>query len=499
MESASNLASQLRLALKPGNDDNSNYTNSTAGDSGDWSSINSNMGSGVMTAPLNDLGGGSSQLEKNSLVGGSQDTRGSTSNNSWGESSLSSFLSVLLEDEETRPCEILIVPDNPKPEQRSIQDLRLSFIRSAYKNDKPKCRWEYLTRDNNDRDHMSRSRYRSKLEVRSSSFSGAISDTKMRPPSRSNGSSNPNKKTGSSTAASMFLRMPQRKNSPMTEAVQKKSLMSRYNMSDTDLILLPMQPGSGRDRDRSKNINASFSGEPQKQGLSRSGDHKASNGNASWGKTDLRERRRRNSNQFLDFLLEPDGAASSSCWPSPIPSPSPHRKTPSYNAFQISQRQIREMSTTMSFDSSDSEDEQEPSERPLSKPTRPNGSSKYRYKEDRVGYTEKCCSKPPQKPIRHGCPMSPRSPGTTTTATRRIMSPRQKLKSPRQKPTALNYPSSPKSPRTRPSARRKSKTSKIDETNDRLDTLEMLDEATSVIMSETAREVKNLRRGRYKS
>ena len=51
---------------------------------------------------------------------------------SFGNSSLSSFLSVLLEDEES--SEFLIVQDNPKvpaSEQRSIRDIRVAFSSNA--------------------------------------------------------------------------------------------------------------------------------------------------------------------------------------------------------------------------------------------------------------------------------------------------------------------------------------------------------------------------------
>jgi len=358
-------------------DDNSTYTKSTAsvtlGVSESWnnSSCFSMNSSDVMMAPLNDLGGGSShslrESNLNSLRGSSNHTKGSIDPNSLegdsqhtqgskGESSLSSFLSVLLEQEATRPSNISIVSDNPRPKQRSIEDIRRSFIRLAYKNDKPKCRWDYLTRDNNDRDQMSRSRRRSKLEVRSLSFSGPISQEleTLNIPKRvnSNGSleSSGHKRAGKKNIDGMFLRMPQRKDSPMTEAVKKKSLMSRcVNMSDTDLIILPMQPGLSPKKRRSKlqhpthyagnQISGPYQQPPPR--LSRSGDHKANIGNAKWSKTDM-QRRRRNSNEFLDFLLEPESDGRS-CWPSPLPSPSPNIMR---SAFQVSHRQLADLSTS---------------------------------------------------------------------------------------------------------------------------------------------------------
>lgn len=353
-------------------------------------------GSAGFLAPLNDLNGGSSHnrssnrsmrsrgsfsnrsLSSRSLSNRSLSTRSLSndslegeSNHTVGESSLSSFLSVLLEDEEAKPNEISIVSDNAKPEQRSIRDLRLSFIQSAYENDKPKCRWEYLTRDNNDREKLARSRRRSKLETRSVSFSGPINETKPKlrfPNNNSAGSTKskknatfdtlPNKKKGTSkskknnTTEGMFLRMPVRKNSPMTAAIKKKSLMSRVNMSDTDLILLPMQPGSSAVSLTRRRVDGE-SGQ-QQQPLSRSGIHKESIGNAKWSKEDtMRERRRRNANEFLDFLLEPESDAARSGWPSPLPSPAV--ASPSQYALGISHRQLQTLALK-SLDSSSSDD-----------------------------------------------------------------------------------------------------------------------------------------------
>ena len=443
-------------------DDISKVTRSTAemSGSGGWSSSTLTLASDVVMEPLNDLGGESShsqssrwsnpnslgassnhsrRSQSNSLGGSSNHTHGSC-DRSLGESSLSSFLSVLLEEEETRPHQISIVSDNPRPERKSIQELRLSFIRSAYKNDKPKCRWEYLTRDNNDREQLSMSKRRSKLEVRSSSFSGAISNTKQKISSVSLTSSPKETftdKDGRKNAAKMFLRMPQRKNSPMNEAVQKKSIMSRcFNMSDTDLIILPMQPGSITPK--KKAASSSFLSESEPKGLSRSGDHEANTGNATWSKTDLRERRRRNSNQFLDFLLESDAAAKS-CWPSPLPSPSPSPLLTS-NAFKLSQNQLADLSSSFYSldDSSYEEDELDkesneattpPLERlSIHKPLRRSHSasatvSRQRQKE------QKGCTRPPQIPTRYRSLYSP--------------SPR---KSPRQKAPQMKPPPPPTPP-----------------------------------------------------
>jgi len=427
----------MTAAKKPSsNDDSSNFTKLTTslhGSSG-WSSSTLSMTPDLI-APLNDMAGESSHThtsrrsslngsshhsrrsQSNSLGGSSHHTRGSC-DRSVGESSLSSFLSVLLEEgegeEETRPREISIVPDNPRPEQRSIQELRLSFIRSAYKNDKPKDRWEYLTRDNNDREQMLRMKRRSKLEVRSSSFSGAISNTKHTF-SSSSPTLSPNDsfsgKGRSQNTANMFLRMPQRKSSPMTEAVGKKSIMSRcVNMSDSDLIILPMQPGS--------TLSTSKTSSPDNRGMSRFGVHKANSGNATWTKADVREQRKKNSNQFLELLLEPEGDAKS-FWPSPLPSPSPHQTSDS--SMQISQRQLSDLANSFfsldhsSDEEEETEEEKEDDEEAIAAPMErlsistphlnPQGASSMSSRPRNM--EEKSSSKPPQIPTRYrGSPMN---------------------------------------------------------------------------------------------
>ena len=552
---------------KPGSDDRSNFTQSTTSAS-EWSydslnsrsmsmsmsisdisnrsasgrSINSSMGHiptihGTLMEPLNDMGSGShhnrDSNSNNSMGGsGSFSTRDasnkSSCNSSFGESSLSSFLSVLLEDEATKPSEISIVADNAKPEQRSIRDLRLSFIRTAYKNDKPKCRWEYLTRDNNDREQLARSRKRSGLETRSESFSGPINETKQKirfPSSNSNSNMNNSKNSSSNknnSVEGLFLRMPVRKNSPMSEAAKKKSLMSRVNMSDTDLVLLPMQPGTScagfsptkgkrsKRRPRHCQHGGSFSGEPghhshnsysrnshSKVGLSRSGCHKESIGNATWSKADtMRDRRSINSNQFLDFLFEPESKANenSASWPSPLPSPAV--PSDSHFALGISQRQLQlaNLSSLSLGESSDEEGENKnkikmnKAEKKITKspPPRPssfskkNGmkqprrssdssikSSRRKHKDNShkrnssssssVGTTttktrspEICSSEPPQIPTRCSTPKSPR--GTMR----------------KKKPQSLSVlpnmpPISPKSPlnKTPPSSRQRKKRSSV--------------------------------------
>mmetsp|Transcript_12589 Transcript_12589/g.26655 ORF Transcript_12589/g.26655 Transcript_12589/m.26655 type:complete len:447 (-) Transcript_12589:243-1583(-) len=318
---------------KGGNSGNyHSISNGIDGGFGGWSS--SSISDDVVKAPLNDLGGnGSSHHTRNSNSYSS-----STNSNSF-QSSLSSFLSVLLEDEEIdTPYSISIVPDNPKPEQRSIRELRTSFIKTALENDKPKCRWDYLTRDNSDRDLMSRSRRRSKLTIRPSSFSGAF------PTSSGNGSgkhrrqqlpSRSSSMGGRKTAADIFLQMPKRQKSPTDEATQKKSLMDRFNMSDTDLLLLPIPVQGGHSKER--DLHNSFGG--QQRRMSRSGDRDTGNGNATWSNEDVQERRKTKANCFLDILMEPDGEPAAKSAGSGFPSRSlPSMEASFSNGFKASRR-----------------------------------------------------------------------------------------------------------------------------------------------------------------
>mmetsp|Transcript_7929 Transcript_7929/g.23393 ORF Transcript_7929/g.23393 Transcript_7929/m.23393 type:complete len:365 (-) Transcript_7929:3978-5072(-) len=251
--------------------------------------------------PLNDMID-SAQSSNNTLNSNSQTTC------SFGESSLSSFLSVLFEDEENIEREISIVSDNAKPEKQSVRDLYQTFRQSALEHEKPKSRWDYITLDSSD--HLvSLSRRRNKLQVRSSSFSGRMSSTK-RGVRMSNSFSSGQK----NSTKSMFLRMPERKQSPTTNAEARKRAIAerfkRVNMSDSGLMHLPLpsRNSSGREGPR----------------LTRAGEHEANTGNASWSSNDMRDRRKPKSNRFLDILLETDDRKVTSA-------PKPARRRTSQN------------------------------------------------------------------------------------------------------------------------------------------------------------------------
>lgn len=252
--------------------------------------------------PLNDMID-SAQSSNNTLNSNSQTSC------SFGESSLSSFLSVLFEDEENIEREICIVSDNAKPEKQSVRDLHQTFRQSALEHEKPKSRWDYIALDSSD--HLvSLSRRRNKLQVRSSSFSGRMSRS-TKPGVRTSNSFSLGQKN---STESMFLRMPERKQSPTTNAeARKRAIAQRFkraNMSDSGLMHLPLpsRKSSGRQQPR----------------LTRAGEHEANTGNASWSSNDVCDRRKPTSNRFLDMLLETDDRKGTSA-------PKPARRRTSQN------------------------------------------------------------------------------------------------------------------------------------------------------------------------
>lgn len=251
--------------------------------------------------------------------------------NSFGNSSLSSFLSVLFEDEES--SEFLIVQDNPKvpaSEQRSIRNIRVAFSSNATElnddsNHKTKSRWDYLVREHSDNDLLytsSRRSRRAEHQIRSSSFSDAIPSTmvkmsELRRSARSYGcydsatvSPGDNSTKGNSNS-NMFLRMPRRQRSPTEDEIGKKSLYDRLNQSDSALLDTRLPMPSRPPRRDSRNINYYSSGRGYgERRLKRSGTHEKSNANASWSKTGLRARRNEEHNRFFDIMMEPDGDAA---------------------------------------------------------------------------------------------------------------------------------------------------------------------------------------------
>ena len=323
-------------------DNNNNNNNASASSNTNYSSFRSEI------EPLNDL---VLPSVLHSILSTSEHSRNSncysnslqSSCTSFGESSLSSFLSILLEDEERMTFEI--VPDNPKPcsDQRSVRDLRQSFTASALENDRPKCRWDDLTRNTSDRDLR-----RNKLGLRSSSFAG-FSSTKQRVPRSKSNDLSPTT-TASGNTTSMFLRMPQRQRSPTDneKKEKKKSLVDRFIMSETDLMRLPTMPSRRRSKGNTTtntnrnniNYNPASSGRKQSR-LSRSGVHETSSQNASWSNSDVMNRRR-SSNQFLDTMMEPDAAAAAAAASPLTQYLSSLQLSSSSSSFQVSQQDCEE-------------------------------------------------------------------------------------------------------------------------------------------------------------
>jgi len=248
--------------------------------------------------------------------------------NSFNNSSLSSFLSVLLEDEES--SEFLIVQDNPKlSEQRSIRDLRLPFSIEQKHNDKPKSRWDYLVKTGSDKDLLSsRRRNMKSSQLRSSSFSGAINSSR-KPKRRNNNNNNSSSSSSSSnnkncnsinnningrSNSNKFLQMPLRQESPTEDEMARKLLVDRLNQSESDLHNMHI-PSSCRDRNNYNNAtnyngrrgqNSDCAELLRRSVSDRFGSNSSSrSANASWSTTKLRAKR----NEFFDRMIELDGDA----------------------------------------------------------------------------------------------------------------------------------------------------------------------------------------------
>jgi len=284
--------------------------------------------------------------------------------NSFGNSSLSSFLSVLLEDEES--SEFLIVPDNPKlSEKRSIRDLRLPFSSEQGRDNKPKSRWDYLVKTGSDKDLSSpRRRNMKSSQLRSSSFSGAINSSR-KPQLRTNNSfsssnnknsnnknsnnNNNNVKGGSNS--NKFLQMPLRQESPTEDEMSRKLLIDRLNQSESDLRNMQIPKSYCRDRNNNNsNDNAtnyrnatSLVGRRRqdiesaellrRSGPDRFGSNSPRSTNASWSKAELQAKRNEESSLFFDMMMEPDGDAAAGAT-SPLTNSLSSIQSSSSSAFQ---------------------------------------------------------------------------------------------------------------------------------------------------------------------
>jgi len=201
---------------------------------------------------------------------------------SFGNSSLSSFLSVLFEDRDITDDanEIVIIPDNPKSNRLRAEELpgclrrhhRRRYHHQYMKNTlfkkerrvddvvKPpkKDRWDLLIREDSN-DDLRQRKMRLLLEHKSSSFSGPISSLHSSSSStssyqRNNDTKNKADGTRGGGSNSLFLRMPQRQKSPTTSPAKlnKKNFITTTtnpslvqdrwsSMSDTDLLSSPMK------------------------------------------------------------------------------------------------------------------------------------------------------------------------------------------------------------------------------------------------------------------
>jgi hypothetical protein len=187
---------------------------------------------------------------------------------SFGNSSLSSFLSTLLEDEQITSFEI--VSDNAKPNQDSIRGL--TFV---VDNEPPKkCRWNNLVRHDSDPEL-----YKKSGCGNSGRKSGGRYSVRSKP-------SLVGRRTNSDTNLMMPMSLPKRMESPCQDP-NKKSLSRRMVSSDSDLLRIPTRRPSpqGNTNKRSTTTN-----------------------NAKWNTTSTSMSKiMKKKNMFLDMMIEKDG------------------------------------------------------------------------------------------------------------------------------------------------------------------------------------------------
>lgn len=179
---------------------------------------------------------------------------------SFGNSSLTSFLSTLLREENV--TSVIIEDDNAKAGLDSLLSLRLV-------EDEPKCRWNSLVREVSESDLRKRNRQKSSITLKSNSELDK---------------SVPRRKCGSDPN---LMLMPIRKKSPNKLSRPKISLStmptSAATVSDPDLLRMPKRlPSPGEGQSQRGTINA------------------------SWDTSSLATEKRKNyTNLFLDILMEP--------------------------------------------------------------------------------------------------------------------------------------------------------------------------------------------------
>jgi hypothetical protein len=182
------------------------------------------------------------------------------SSSSFGNSSMTSFLSALLEEENV--TSVVIATDNAKPGLESILSLRLV-------GDEPKCRWNNLVRDASDSDLMKRTRQKSTRPLLSTA-AGDKCQLRRRHPSDPN-----------------LIQMPMRTISPHESSKPKLSISSirpsAASLSDSDLLRMPKRLPSPRKVQQRKRSSL----------------------NASWDTTPAGDKNMTPTNIFLEILMEP--------------------------------------------------------------------------------------------------------------------------------------------------------------------------------------------------
>jgi hypothetical protein len=179
---------------------------------------------------------------------------GGSSFSSVGNSSLSTFLSTLFEDEQVKDLELVV--DNAKLDQSK------SFLSLKLQQSEPKCKWNNLVRHHSDRDLR---HGRKIIEKTSQSFS-------------INSPSTINQRIGSDP--NLSLRIPKRPMSPL-QTPEKKFSQKAAIRRDSIILRIPLRLASP---------------------VTEKG--RIGSNNATWDKANVREKKPENANMFFDIMME---------------------------------------------------------------------------------------------------------------------------------------------------------------------------------------------------
>ena len=195
-----------------------------------------------------------------------------------GNTSMSSFLSTLMENEEVNVFAIVV--DNCKPDHNnSCTSLTL------VEKEQPKCRWTNLVRSDSELSMGSARRSASDLSLGSRRNRSRTNRLSINRPSM--------KSHRSASENCLDLQMPKRIQSPTKTSPSGSPNMSRFN-SDTQLLRMPQRRPSPT---------------PQRKTLARS-ESSFSSMNASWSVDEIKDTTTEKKNPFLDIVSKTNDLAS---------------------------------------------------------------------------------------------------------------------------------------------------------------------------------------------